>query len=72
MGQPPLPFPGTPKPTPAVRALVRAVEAVVEPIAEFAHVDAELGAQAVVLVGLAAGHFALGTCKDTKGSAQGL
>lgn len=70
MGQPPL-FLGLccpPKPTPAVRPLVGAVEAVVEPIAEFAHVDAELGAQAVVLVGLAAGHFALGTCRAPKGT----
>lgn len=70
MGQPPL-FLGLccpPKPTPAVRPLIRAVEAVVEPIAEFAHVDAELGAQAVVLVGLAAGHFALGTCRAPKGT----
>lgn len=69
MGQPP--FPGTecpPKRTPAVRPLVGAIEAVVQPIAEFAHVDAELGAQAVVLVGLAAGHFALGTCRAPKGT----
>lgn len=67
----PTPFWGNfepPKPTPAVRALVGAVEAVMQPIAEFAHVDAELGAQAVVLVGLAAGHFALGTCRAPKGT----
>lgn len=50
----------------AVRPLIRAIEAVVEPIAQFAHVDAQLGAQAVVLVGLAPRHFALRACKDSK------
>lgn len=54
-------------PTPTVWPLVGAVEAVVEPVAQFAHVNAELCAQAVVLVGLASGHLALRTCKTAKG-----
>lgn len=53
-------------PTPTVRPLVRAIEAVVESIAQFAHVYAQLRAQAVVFVGLASRHLALRTCKTAK------
>lgn len=53
-------------PTPTVRPLVRAIEAVVESVAQFAHVYAQLRAQAVVFVGLASRHLALRTCKTAK------
>lgn len=54
--------------TSAVGALIRAIHAVVDPIAEAGHGDAQLGAQAIVLVGLTSLDLALWTWGQMEGT----